>query len=586
MSAPTGRGPATRLGLGVFAAFALLYTATAATTVQGGDAGEFMTLAATGGVAHPPGYPLFSMAVRLAGRLPFGTAAWQASLVSALCGAATLGILAGTIKRHTGSTLAALGAPGLLGVATMFWRYATVSEVFAGGALTAALVLCVAAAIDRGWRGPAATFALGLAVATGVGNHHTVLFLTPTAVLAGLLALPRTVPGAATAIGATLLGLLPGFLAYLTLMQATSGWVWGDTTSLDGLLHHFLRRDYGTFDLGLASGDVRFWQQPMFLLRRWGSEQMLVGPLLAVAGLAVGRSRLFAAGLLGSWLVAGPIFLARFNVPPEALGAVVAARFHILPSVVAALATGLGLARLERSVPAAHRRSLALLLGGVIASSTVAHGALATHRGWTVLQDYLVTALRAVPPEAVVISSGDNFVFGARYVQEVLGERPDVAVVHASLLVHPWYREQLAARSPSLVVVDPELLAEFRPIPELVARLLERRPIYLAHGHVQRGGLRSKLPPVWPESGVLFRVAPPGVSPPPPEVLEAQMERALATSDLRPQGSAAKQRESWEGWALTQVAATWESLATGYEAAGDPVGAERCRLRAESWRER
>ena len=36
----------------VFLVFALLYAACCARTVQGGDAGEFMTLSALGGVAH------------------------------------------------------------------------------------------------------------------------------------------------------------------------------------------------------------------------------------------------------------------------------------------------------------------------------------------------------------------------------------------------------------------------------------------------------------------------------------------------------------------------------------------------------
>jgi len=39
---------------------AALYVATAATCVLGGDNGEMATLAVTGGVAHPSGYPLFA----------------------------------------------------------------------------------------------------------------------------------------------------------------------------------------------------------------------------------------------------------------------------------------------------------------------------------------------------------------------------------------------------------------------------------------------------------------------------------------------------------------------------------------------
>lgn len=53
-----------------FAALALAYAFSAATTVGGGDAGEFAARAARGGVAHPPGYPLFVMFLRSFAWLP------------------------------------------------------------------------------------------------------------------------------------------------------------------------------------------------------------------------------------------------------------------------------------------------------------------------------------------------------------------------------------------------------------------------------------------------------------------------------------------------------------------------------------
>src|SRR5258708_4770803 len=51
-----------------------------------GDSGELITVAATGGVAHPPGYPLYTM---LAGlwlqTFPFGNIAWRLNVFSAVC---------------------------------------------------------------------------------------------------------------------------------------------------------------------------------------------------------------------------------------------------------------------------------------------------------------------------------------------------------------------------------------------------------------------------------------------------------------------------------------------------------------------
>jgi hypothetical protein len=78
MSSPAAEGAtgvASRSSV-VFGLFLVLYALGAARTVQGGDAGEFMTIAATGGVAHPPGYPAFSLRVRLTALLPIAGMAW------------------------------------------------------------------------------------------------------------------------------------------------------------------------------------------------------------------------------------------------------------------------------------------------------------------------------------------------------------------------------------------------------------------------------------------------------------------------------------------------------------------------------
>ena len=42
-------------------------------------------------------------------------------------------------------------------------------------------------------------------------------------------------------------------------MLPGGSWRWGDTTSLDGVVRHFLRSDYGTFRLASQEADVAWW---------------------------------------------------------------------------------------------------------------------------------------------------------------------------------------------------------------------------------------------------------------------------------------------------------------------------------------
>ena len=55
--------------------------------------------------------------------------------------------------------------------------------------------------------------------------------------------------------------------------------------------------------------------------------------------------------------------------------------------------------------------------------------------------------LASAPPNAVLVTGGDNDTFPAWYAQAVEGLRPDVTVVVAPLLAAQWYRAELARRS-------------------------------------------------------------------------------------------------------------------------------------------
>jgi hypothetical protein len=91
------------------AAFALiLYLLTCSPTINFLDSGELTTVAWTAGIAHPPGYPLYTLISLLFIHLPFGDPAWRMNVLSALFGALAVGLFYGLVA----DTLA--GMPGFL----------------------------------------------------------------------------------------------------------------------------------------------------------------------------------------------------------------------------------------------------------------------------------------------------------------------------------------------------------------------------------------------------------------------------------------------------------------------------------------
>jgi len=561
----------------VFAAFLAIYASGAARTVQGGDAGEFMALSALSGVAHPPGYPLFTSLLSFTAFLPLGTPAFRASLVSAALAAGAAALIHAAIRSLTDSPAAAWIAAGFLGFSLTFWQYATVAEVFAGGALTAALVIFAAARIAGGWRGHQAQLALGLSVATGVANHHTVVLLAPLAFWAWYTALSR--PLSRRSVSRETLtcaaGLACGFLAYLTLMIPGGGWRWGDTSSLGGLTHHFLRGDYGTFQLALDGASVGWWEHPLFYLRRAPTQLFGVGALAALvgvwAGLREARWRGFAAALLATWVLAGPLFLTQLNVSLDGMGSVVAARFHILPTVLSAVFIGLGVAWASRQP---WGRVVAPLCALAVGAQALAHHERASHADWTVMEDYILNTLDAVAPGALIVGVSDSFFFGTLYAQRALGVRPDVAFLHPSMLVYDWYVEDMNARFPGLN------LPGYVSVPELVAGNLDVRPVYLSRELLGKPEVAGRVS-AYPESAVLMRAVSPEQGLPTPEQVEAQMDAAVQGFTFRSKLITRHQAtETWEVWAVQQYAGAYETLADAFTASGDAEGAARCREKA------
>jgi hypothetical protein len=269
-------------------------------------------------------------------------------------------------------------------------------------------------------------------------------------------------------------------------------------------------------------------------------------------------------------VLAGPALFARFDVATSGLGLVVAARFHILPNVLLAALAGLGVAWAQGR----GWRWLGPALATAALASALLHGARGSHARWTVLEDYVVNALEATEPNALLLVDSDNMFGGALYAQTVLGVRPDVVVLLPELLERRWYRAHVRARHPDF---ESASLYPYVPVPSLVANSLLVRPVYVTFPLASR----QPLPPTHPESGVLLRVAAPDRPTPSPEAIEAQMLAASAGQVRRSSVETLWQwQETWEGWVADQYAAAWFALADLYAAGPN---AERCRARANAF---
>ena len=138
-------------GIAVAMLLLVIYFATLMPSVPPTDSGELILAAWSGGVAHAPGFPLYTALGWLWSHLvPFGRIAWRLNLFSAVCGALagglTYALALKTLRDGAAEPVttpiivsAAIGALAL-GLGRTAWSWATIAEVYT-------LTLAVAAAI-------------------------------------------------------------------------------------------------------------------------------------------------------------------------------------------------------------------------------------------------------------------------------------------------------------------------------------------------------------------------------------------------------------------------------------------------------
>ncbi len=157
-----------------------LYVVTLLPGIGSGDTAEFQRVLPTLGVAHPTGYPLYTILGWLWSWLPLGTPAWRMSLFSAVAAALAVGMIY-TVARAIGQTRVVAAAVALaLAVSRTFWSQATIAEVYALAALIQALLLL---ALLRWRAGRWPLWPSGLLLGLGLAHHRTIILMLPGALL-------------------------------------------------------------------------------------------------------------------------------------------------------------------------------------------------------------------------------------------------------------------------------------------------------------------------------------------------------------------------------------------------------------------
>ena len=552
-----------------------LYLALAPATIVGGDNPEMAALAVLPGRAHPSGYPLYLLWLRATAWLPGQSVAHTAALATCLLAALAVLALHAACRAWGARPLAATLACALFAASPVVLIIHTEAEVFALNALAVACVLCLAAPAGPA-RGARRAVLLGLVAGLGLANHVSCALVAPVGIYGVICGVREAAARAPLVVAATVGAFAIALLPYLqTLFAGDSAASWGQGDGLGDLVAHVLRSEYGATSLSARGGDALPTANLLAFGKTLGRAFWWLPLGLALVTLGVRAARRVAPGsrapwlaLAASWLLAGPLFVARFNIDPAGFGLHIVQRMHLLPCLLLVIPLAVGLDWLGRA-----RLGAASALWGVVAVPLLVVPSLgaATAEHSPAVERSLIDTLRALPPNAALITDGDDYNFGIPYVQAVLGVRPDVIAINWPALKLPWAQARLRARG---VAWDPQAAG---PDPASV-RLAD----YLnATGHpvfvddFEANILRARAS--YPFVGLLAVLAP-AATPPGLDAIALRNASAFEHFDLA--YPAPGPDDGFVTLVHLRYAETWTRIAALYRRAGFPEQAAAAEQRA------
>lgn len=423
---------------------------------RGQDGAELVAAAVTGGTAHPPGYPLYTLLLRAACALfpraePIHVAHVFSAVSALLAGAVLVSTCRAwfrTLSSGEQLGLADLGA-WVAGVTFCFapalFRQALIAEVYALHALAVACVVRVAAhlVLSEGKARLRDVTLFGVVSGLAITHHLTAapLVLAASLVLV-LLTRVRELRwrGLVATAGGVALGCLPwAYLPWAASKHPALSWGQPDTWSRFFWVvsaHQYHHRLGGRAADWLAHLKTQFplWHAPALVLAF--ATAGIFAPLVESATLSSRARRL--AALLGALVVANVV-----SALPYSIGDL---ESYFIPSELACAAfAGLGFTVALRTLGAlgplrgrgegvAALVAAALLFAGLGCNirRADAHGQSALDRR---VRDLVARA----PAGALIAARGDGMVFGLWYEKLVRSARPDLDIVSRELLQQPWY---------------------------------------------------------------------------------------------------------------------------------------------------
>lgn len=439
----------------IFVAALVYYGRQVCPTFYFWDSAELTAAVMSGGIPHPPGFPLYLILAKLFCLIMPFDHGFALGLFSAVCGAGSvavfylicLNLLKGNLSNDTIARILAFGGSLILVTTASLTAQSTRAEVYTLNLLLfliAFYFLSKLITVNKNGILISRYFILAsLFIGMGLANHHLTMLLALPALIylaVSLRVKARVIFGSVVAL------LVPVTLyVYLIFLAGKSPDLnWGNPTNLGGLIAVITGKGFNTpisaFSISHLSENIAF---DISLLYRQ------IGPIVAVLSLIGLYSAFKTSKRIFSFLLIcimfnlfSTIFNEYYYYENTDLHG------YLLISIVATIIVSLiGLRKLIGRIPkrfSIPTISLTLAIAVIVpAYANIGWGDL---RGNYSAKRLAETYIKDCPRGALVITSSYNTYFILKAAQNACGYRKDLLVLNVYLFGQGWYRDDIARR--------------------------------------------------------------------------------------------------------------------------------------------
>ncbi|MDI6781284.1 MAG: DUF2723 domain-containing protein [bacterium] len=471
-------------------------------TVTFSDSGDFIVCAYTLGIAHPTGYPTWTMLGHILTWLPLSNIGMRVTLLSCISGALAVMLIYFCLLKLTKKAVLSITGAGVFAFSYTHFRVSQIADVYSLYIFFAALVVLILLV----WRETKKPFHLYLgAFVYGLAftNHLLIITLFP-AICYLIWTVDRKALFSARSMGILTLCFFIGLLPYIYLpIRGLQHPLidWGEPTTITSFLRLITGGIYKESMFKEASSPSQLWET-------WGYHLYLLGKQFTfwlAPFIILGLWKLYRTSirlLIFFCLIFLCNTIYALGLQKVIHGLIDHESYHLPSIMVMSILLGYGILFVSDWIKAKKVvYGLASLLS-IIPLTSYYHQADLSR--YFFAHDYGMNLLRHLPKKAMLFNQVDYNVFPLWYLQYVENVRLDVPVFNVLFLTRPWYVERILKLYPEVALS----CKPTEPYGQIFSNIINNNApdyqIYFTHDFATQKDANAPIPQEAVKDGILY----------------------------------------------------------------------------------